>query len=357
MGKMSTGNEAKKKMTFIGSLPPPLGGATVKNTILIDALGDKGFELNTINLLTPRSSLLKRLFNLFFIENENVIMSLSSKARFFLIPFAFLLVKIKGWNVILLPVGGKLADELLSLPYPLRIFYIRFLRSYDQIFVQSIKLKNELNNILDKDIVSYLPNFKKRPDSIEKEYDGRIFKMVYLGMMTRSKGIFDLINAAEKLKKQYSDIEVHYYGAFSDKDEQRSFKNLIKKKDYITYHGKIEPSQINDELVEYDIFVFPSYHRGEGFPGVFLDAFFSGLPVVASDWRFNGEIIEKGKNGFLCEPKNPEELAKKIKILYENKELLKEMSKNAFQMSERFDLEKVMNGLLDDLRKLGWTSQ
>ncbi|NLI56859.1 glycosyltransferase family 4 protein, partial [bacterium] len=77
--------------------------------------------------------------------------------------------------------------------------------------------------------------------------------------------------------------------------------------------GEINNSLVPEYLIESDIFVLPSL--SEGFPVVVLEAMASGLPVVATNVGGLPEIIQENKNGFLVEPQNPRDLAKKILFL------------------------------------------
>ena len=41
-----------------------------------------------------------------------------------------------------------------------------------------------------------------------------------------------------------------------------------------------------------------------------IDAFSAGLPVIATDWHYNAELIDHGKTGFIYDPVQPEQLRK-----------------------------------------------
>jgi glycosyltransferase involved in cell wall biosynthesis len=59
----------------------------------------------------------------------------------------------------------------------------------------------------------------------------------------------------------------------------------------IRFGGRLEPDEIWKVLPQYDVMLFPTYYAGEAFPGVFVDAFVAGIPVIASDWQDNPELI------------------------------------------------------------------
>jgi glycosyltransferase involved in cell wall biosynthesis len=49
-------------------------------------------------------------------------------------------------------------------------------------------------------------------------------------------------------------------------------------------------------LRDYFALLFPIYYIGEGFAGTAIDAFSAGVPVIASDWKYNSEVIKEGIN-------------------------------------------------------------
>jgi glycosyltransferase involved in cell wall biosynthesis len=61
---------------------------------------------------------------------------------------------------------------------------------------------------------------------------------------------------------------------------------------------------------------FLSYWKGEGFTGVIIDAFIAGVPVIATGWNMNTEIIEDGINGFVIPPNDTVSLANKNGVGY-----------------------------------------
>ncbi len=69
-----------------------------------------------------------------------------------------------------------------------------------------------------------------------------------------------------------------------------------------TYGGVLEPAEMVRALREHDLLLFPSYYGGEGYPGIIVEAFQCGVPVVAARWRDVPELVRHEENGLLVEP-------------------------------------------------------
>ncbi|NIM90463.1 MAG: glycosyltransferase [Candidatus Aminicenantes bacterium] len=106
-----------------------------------------------------------------------------------------------------------------------------------------------------------------------------------------------------------------------------------------------------DKIISiYDIFVLPSLNEGMG--RVLVEAMALGKPIVASHAGGIPDLIRHGKNGFLVPPRNPEQLAKYIQILIEDKEKRERMGqagkKIALNFSKEVMIEKIAS-LYDEL--------
>ena len=60
---------------------------------------------------------------------------------------------------------------------------------------------------------------------------------------------------------------------------------------------------------EYDVLVLPTFWKGEGYPGVIIEAFSVGLPVVATNLPGISEMIDS-QSGILVPPHSASTLAK-----------------------------------------------
>ena len=97
-----------------------------------------------------------------------------------------------------------------------------------------------------------------------------------------------------------------------------------------------------------DLYVLPSLKESTSISG--LEAMACGLAIVGTNIGGIPQIIENGKNGFLCKPKNPEDLAKKIlKALTNLKKFGKESRKIVVK---EYSWKKRTNELINIYKKL-----
>jgi len=89
------------------------------------------------------------------------------------------------------------------------------------------------------------------------------------------------------------------------------------------------------------VFVLPSTR--EGFGIVVIEANACGIPVVTVDHKDNAakDLIEEGKNGFVCQL-NEEEIAKRIMRILENNSGRK-MKEVCMDLAKKYDRDKIVD--------------
>ena len=145
---------------------------------------------------------------------------------------------------------------------------------------------------------------------------------------------------------------VDFYGPF-EAEYEFLFKDEISTISNISYKGFLDlRNQKNyDILAKYDAMLFPTYWHGEGFPGIIIDAFVSGLPVIATDWSLNAEIIEDGKTGVILKDNTIEALADAMETMINNPKSVELMSILCQNSAMNFDIMNVVSDKL--LEKIG----
>jgi glycosyltransferase involved in cell wall biosynthesis len=124
---------------------------------------------------------------------------------------------------------------------------------------------------------------------------------------------------------------------------------LISEQEHIQYKGVLDFRTAIQTLNGYDCLLFPTYFIGEGFPGTIFEGFAAGLPIIATDWLFNRELICDGENGFLVPIRNPAAIAEKLALLAENDELVYKMSLQSLASFDKYREERAVPPLYEAL--------
>lgn len=159
-----------------------------------------------------------------------------------------------------------------------------------------------------------------------------------IGRLAPEKGHVFLVKAFFEVIKKHPNAQLVLVGEGRLKEE---LVNLVKEEnliDKVTFLG--QRHDLENIYPVFDVFCFPSLRESFGFS--VLEAFASGLPVIASNIGELRFLIEEGKTGFLCQPAKPTEIASKINYLIENREILAQMSNQAKKISSKdFSLERM----------------
>jgi glycosyltransferase involved in cell wall biosynthesis len=107
----------------------------------------------------------------------------------------------------------------------------------------------------------------------------------------------------------------------------------------VTQHGWISSARVAQLMAEADILLMPSLH--EGLPMVAIEALQHGLAIVGSRIAGIQDIVEEGRNGFLCEF-SPAAFAQKLRELLADADTLERMRRASHELAGDFDLEKTV---------------
>jgi len=140
---------------------------------------------------------------------------------------------------------------------------------------------------------------------------------VYFLLIARllwEKGVGDFVQAAQILRQRGIKAEFFVLGFL---DVQNPSAITQQQMDEWVAEGLVNYLGVSDNVSEHiaaaDCIVLPSYYR-EGTPRTLLEAAAMAKPIVTTDAVGCREAVEDGVNGFLCEPRNPEDLANKMQI-------------------------------------------
>jgi len=144
-----------------------------------------------------------------------------------------------------------------------------------------------------------------------------------------TKGLEYLIEAFYLLNTKYL-VPDTMLCIIGDGAERLTLEKLIKDKgltDKVLLAGQRQSAV--EYLNAFDLFVLSSVK--EGFPWAVLEAMVAKLPVIATRVGAIPEIIEDGINGYVVEPRDSNQIAERIKTLFDNSSRAREMGIQAHQ--------------------------
>ncbi len=129
------------------------------------------------------------------------------------------------------------------------------------------------------------PKYVVRNDRLHEKTPG-IVKLVTLSRISRKKNIHYALKLLAKVK---GEVKYYIYGPREDKEYWAKCMVLIRNLPsniLVYYMGEIPHENVNNELSQYDYFIFPTL--GENYGHVIREAMMAGLPVIISNktpWR------------------------------------------------------------------------
>jgi glycosyltransferase involved in cell wall biosynthesis len=206
-------------------------------------------------------------------------------------------------------------------------------------------LKNVLPSLKTEVVSNGVDNLKfKRinPNSLIDKFKikGQCKKIVFVGRLHPEKNVETLVKS---LKQEYPNVQAVIAGFGYMQDSLESTANKLNLKEDIIFCGKVSDNDLIKVYSLCDIFVSPSLAELEGM--AILEAMSCKNPIVIADSKESAAVQFVKENGFLFEPENPRDLARKILILLKDKKLRRKMAQNSLDESRNYSINKSISNL------------
>lgn len=160
----------------------------------------------------------------------------------------------------------------------------------------------------------------------KKTSEKTIFLMV--ARVLWDKGFKEYVEAAEKIKSKYKNIEFQLLGMIDNDNPSAVSKETVEyyhNNNIINYLGE---TKVAEKIIDKcDCLILPSFYR-EGIPRTLMEGGAMEKPLITTNNVGCKEVVDDGVNGFLCEIKNSDDLADKIeKIILLSREDREKMGK------------------------------
>ncbi|MCP3682062.1 MAG: glycosyltransferase family 4 protein [bacterium] len=342
------------RILALGPLPPPLGGARVLFKDICDELAKRDdVRLKIIETWNRLDSLPKRALSALVAlcrllremrRFDVVVFFASSGATVEFGPVVGCVCRAFNRPWIQRAFGGDLDIVYQRLGRVGRRSLKRSLRSAALCLFETKYLVEFFSRECNSDRIKRHPNARKLSSESIAPAE-RSNRFVFLGHVKVSKGIKVLIEAFGRLDET---IAIDVYGALEEGLDERCFDGVGN----VEYKGLLPQDQVPGVLKSHRALVFPTFYKGEGYPGVIIEAYNAGIPVITTKWRGIPEIVDESC-GILIEPSSANELVGAISRLASDDELHGRLCAGAREKAKEFSLEHWVDVLVGYCRKVG----
>jgi glycosyltransferase involved in cell wall biosynthesis len=181
---------------------------------------------------------------------------------------------------------------------------------------------------------------KKSASLREKYHFNERFILLYVGRLAPEKDLDILQDIMKKLPDSVS--ESVRWMVVGDGIMLKDMKTTVPAN--VTFTGYMSGEQLAELYASADLFVFPS--STETFGNVVLESLASGTPVIGARAGGVQEIVQHGKTGLLCPPRDAEAFVNAITSLLGQPEKLRDWGHEGRAYSQTQSWEAIFDDLL-----------
>lgn len=178
------------------------------------------------------------------------------------------------------------------------------------------------------------------------------YKLCYFSRVMKEKGVEECIEAVKMANQQAGFVKyiLDIYGSINE-PYRETFEELQKQvPSFVRYGGIVAFEKSATVLKDYFTMLFPTYYASEGYPNAVVDAFAAGLPVVATRWNYNADIINDHKDGILVDVGNITQIVDALEEMTDNPEMYQSMRKKCIARCEEYLPEKAIAKVIAKLK-------
>jgi glycosyltransferase involved in cell wall biosynthesis len=198
--------------------------------------------------------------------------------------------------------------------------------------------------------IEILHNFTAVPSNPLPFQEGPM-QFVCLNTWERFKGIDILIEAADMVRQKNQNFQIHLYGDGIDKQHIQALIESRSIGSHVVQHGRTRDIRA----------AFASSHalltasKVESFGMTLIEALSYGRPIIVSRTSGHLEVMsdQDGHIGYYCDPYQPEDFAKRMLELIEDRQKVQKMGKAGHAyVTEKFNGDRTLLQLKKTLESL-----
>ena len=162
---------------------------------------------------------------------------------------------------------------------------------------------------------------------------------LYVGRLDGEKGLDTLLEATALLQRDDFQLAIVGRGLYGQRLEKQV--QTLGLEGHVVFIGFVEPEYLPALYNSADVFVMPSPEELQSIAT--LEAMACGKPILAANGRALPELVESGVNGYLFQPFQPEDTARKMNQLMDEREKWSEMGQASIARSQAHSLQNTIS--------------
>ncbi len=176
----------------------------------------------------------------------------------------------------------------------------RIARAADIVVAATPNWATDVGELLGLDDVRVVPNTAEAAPGGVPVGGGSAETILFLGRLTRAKGVFELVEAAAALRPSHPRLRLVFGGTGRDEEPLRALVAARGLAGVVELPGWVSGAEKQQLLTSASCLALPSH--AEGLPLAVLEALLYGLPVVATSVGGIPEAVRDGEEGLLVPP-------------------------------------------------------
>lgn len=227
---------------------------------------------------------------------------------------------------LLYPLASKVSVQHSEIKEELLNIYPKIKESSVVITPNPVRIFSLSNNI---NLFNFFNSYNKAEDTI----------CMAAGRFTTVKAFYELLEIFNSAFIINNSLKLILIGDGPELQKCKDYVRINSLTHVVYLPGKINP--IDDLFFCADIFLNTSKY--EGFPNVIAEALSVGLPVIAYDAPSIKVLVKNDINGFVIQKRSKQDFINHLLLLSTNNELRKQMSQNAKNIIDSFNIESISN--------------
>ncbi len=354
----------------MGPTPPPHHGVSMATQALLESDLGREFRLTLVDLADRRGiehvdkpdlydvwlfvRQWSRMIRALLMERPRMVyLAISQQMVGFLRDSLFILpCALLRRRVVLHLHGSNFRHWYDNLSAWARLFVRFVIRRADRVIVLGDSLRPLFTGLLPAERLAVVPNgipWGTRSAPHVSPDAHRRFRVLYFGTLSRSKGVFILVEAIPSVLQVKKDAEFVFAGPWFRPEEQAQALGFVHRYSldaHVTFTGAVTTAEEKQRIYESaDLFVFPGVQQ-EGQPLVVLEAMAAGLPVIFTNRGCLRETVIQGHNGWEVPLSDPLAVAGRILWFMTHAEERDRMARESRQRYEqRYTREHFVSNL------------